>query len=69
MALLVLFRLGFKFQPYVSHKCHDLFIMSMNLTDIANLNIEGAHYCYIINRISKSEAINLLQNIDLTEKS
>ena len=41
----------------------------MNLTDIAISNIRGAHYCYIINRISKSGAINLLQNIDLTEKS
>ena len=40
----------------------------MNLGDIAILDNHGADYCYIIRVISKSEAINLMQNIDLTEK-
>ena len=44
-------------------------MMSMNLSDIAILNIHGADYRCIISRISKSEAINLMQNINLTEKS
>ena len=44
-------------------------MMSMNLSDIAILNIHGADYRRIISRISKSEAINLMQNINLTEKS
>ena len=43
-------------------------MMSMKY-DIAILNIKGADYCYIISRINKSEAINLMQNIDLTEKN
>ena len=43
--------------------------MSMNLSDIAILNIKGADYRCIISRISKSEAINLMQNTDLCEKS
>ena len=43
--------------------------MSMNLSDIAILNIKGSDHCCIISRISKSEAIKLLQNIDLTGKS
>ena len=33
----------------------------MNLNDIAILNIIGYDYCCIITRISKSEAIKLLQ--------
>ena len=41
-------------------------MMSMNLSNIAILNIKGADN---ISRISKSEAINLMQNIDLTKKS
>ena len=41
----------------------------MNLSDIAILNIKGADYCCIISKISKSEVINLKQNIDLTRKS
>ena len=43
-------------------------MMSINLSDIAILNIKGTGYCCIISLISKNPAINL-QNADLTEKS
>ena len=43
-------------------------MLSMNLSDIAILNIKGSDYCYIISLISKCEAVNLMQNADLTEK-
>ena len=59
---------GFKFQLYICNRCFDLLMMSMNLSDIAILNIKDTDYCCIISRISKSEAINLMQNVDLTEK-
>ena len=59
---------GFKFQSYVCNGCHDLSMISMSLSDIAILNIKSCDYSHIISRISKSEAINLIQNIDLTEK-
>ena len=59
----------FKFKPNVCNRCHYLLIMSMNLSDIALLNIKWFDYHCIISRISKSEAINLMQNADLTEKS
>ena len=49
--------------------CHDVLRMSMNLSDIAILNIHSADYRCIISGISKSEAVNLLHNIDLTEKA
>ena len=41
----------------------------MNLRDIVILNIKGADYRYVISRISKSEAINLMQNTYFTKKS
>ena len=41
---------------------------SLNLRDLYILNIKGADNCFIVNRVSKSEAVNLMQNIDLTEK-
>ena len=44
-------------------------MMSMNYTDIYILNIKNVDYCCIINGISRSKNIKLLQNIDLTEKS
>ena len=41
----------------------------MILSDITHLNIKGSDYHCIINLISKNEAINLMQNSHLTEKS
>ena len=55
---------GFKFQSHICNRCPDLLMMSMNLKKIKN-----ADYHCINSGISKSEAITLLRNIDLTEKS
>ena len=41
----------------------------MNLSNIAILNIKSGNYHCIISGISKSEAINLMQNTDLYQKS
>ena len=49
-------------------RCHDLLMMSMNLSDVAIFKIKNNHYCCIIIGTSKSEAIKLLQNIDLAER-
>ena len=46
----------FKFQPNVWNGCHNLLMVSMNLSNIATLKIKGSDYCCII-----SEAINLLK--------
>ena len=40
----------------------------MKLSHIAILNIKDSDYCFIISGISKYEAINLMQNTDLTEE-
>ena len=60
---------GFRFQLNVCNGCYDLVMMSINLSNIVVLNIESADYCCIVSGINKSEAINLLQNIDLIAKS
>ena len=41
----------------------------MNLSNITILEIKNANYCCIISGINKSEVINLIQNINLTEKT
>ena len=51
---------SFKFQPNFCNRCHDLLMMSVNLSDIAILNIKGSDYRCIISLISKNEAINLM---------
>ena len=52
-----------KFQPYVCNGCHDLLIVSMNLSNIVILNINSVDNFYIINGISKSETVYLLQKM------
>ena len=51
---------SFKFQPNVCNRCHDLLMMSMNLSDIAILNIKSSDYRLII----KIKAINLMLSAD-----
>ena len=41
--------------------------MSVNLSDIAILNINVSDYSCIIRGIRNSDAINLMQNTDLTD--
>ena len=67
-ATISIFNKGFKFQPNVCSKCHNLLILFMNLSDITILNIKDSYSRYIISRISKNEVINLMQIANLTEK-
>ena len=41
----------------------------MNLSNTAFLKIKGSDYRCIVNLISKNDAINIMQNVDLTKKS
>ena len=43
-------------------------MMSINLNNIAILNINSADFCCIINRISINDALNLLKKVDLAKK-
>ena len=52
---------SFNFQPNVCNRGYNLLMMSINLSDIAILNIRGADYHWIVSLISKNEAINLTQ--------
>ena len=44
-------------------------MISMNLSDIAILNIEDSNYRCVISLFSKNEAISLMQSADLTKKA
>ena len=60
---------GFKCKPNVGHRCHDFSMVPMNLSNFAISNFKSADNGYIISGISKNGTINLMQNIDLAEKS
>ena len=44
-----------EFNPNACNRCHELLMMSINLSDIDILIIKSADYCCIISRISKSQ--------------
>ena len=56
----IFFKKGFKFQSFVCNRCHDLFMISMNLSNNPILKIKNANYYYIVTGISKREVIKLL---------
>ena len=60
---------GIHFNQMSTNRCYDLLMMSINLINIAILRIKSADYRCIISVISKSEAIILMENADLTKKS
>ena len=54
------FNHGLKFQDSVCNVCHDLTMLSVNISDIAIITVKNVDYYCIIFNISKSKAINLL---------
>ena len=48
-------------QDSACNGCHDLTMLSVNISDIAITNVKTIYYRCIIHSISKSQAINLLK--------
>ena len=42
---------GFTFQLNVCNRCHDLLMVSMNLSNIAISNIKGSEYCLLLEEL------------------
>lgn len=55
---------GYKFKPDVCNESHYVLI-SMNLGNIAILNNYSADYCFMINKVSKSEATGLFKKMKI----
>ena len=56
------FNHGFKFQDSICNDCHDLTMLSVNISDVTIVPVKNVDYrCFILN-ISKSETINLLKS-------
>ena len=53
---------GFKFQDSVCNGSHHLTILCLKIRVIAIITAKNVDYCCITHNISKSEAINLLEN-------
>ena len=60
---------GFKFEPHVYNKCHDLLMAAYELKNIAILNVKGVDFRCIFWGIRRDEAVNRLNNSVLEDKS
>ena len=59
---------GFKFQPHVCNKCHDILMTAYKLKSIAILNVKGVDFRCILSGISEDESVNRLNNSVLEDK-
>ena len=59
---------GFKFEPHVCNKCHDVLMTAYELKNISMLSVKGVNFRCILCGISKDEAINRLNNSVLEDK-
>ena len=59
---------GFKFEPHVCNKCHDVLITVYELKNVAILNVKGADFRCILWGISRDEAANRSSNSVLEDK-
>ena len=60
---------NFRVDPKVCNGCHDIIQKAVNVNDVAIVTVKGNDYTGHSLYNSKDEAINLLKNVDLTEKS
>ena len=66
--VVVFFNQGFTFQDSVCNDCHDVIMLSGNISDFAIITIKNVDYCCIIHSIRKSEAITLLKSSVLEDR-
>ena len=59
---------GYKSEPYVCDKCHDVLMTAYQLKNIAILSVKGVDYRCILWGFSKNETVNILNNSVLEDK-
>ena len=59
--------IGYKFEPHVFNKCHDVLMTTYKLKNIAILTVKVDYRC-ILWGINKNEAVNILNNSVLEDK-
>ena len=59
---------GFKLEPQVCNKCHDVLMTVYELKNILILNVKGVDFRCILWGLSRDEAVNRLNNSVLENK-
>ena len=60
--------IGFKYEPYLSNKCHDLMKKAMSFNIIAIVYIKGNAYRINFWCMIKDDAINIMNGSNLVDK-
>ena len=55
--------IGFTFEEYVCHRCHDLLTMAYSLKHIAILSAKGTTFKCLLMDISKNKVLKKLNNL------
>ena len=61
--------IGLKYEPYICNGCHDLMQKTMNFNDVAIVSVKGGDYRIYFLYMSKDDAMNIMKNSNLNEKS
>ena len=69
LPLLVFLDKSFNYKPYLCNGCHDLMQKAMNFNDVASVSIKGNDYRIHFWYMSKDDAINIMNNSNLNEKT
>ena len=59
---------GFKYEPNVCNKCHDLLMTAYELKNYAILNVTGVDYRCILWGTGRNKAVNILNNSKLDDE-
>ena len=60
---------NFNYEPYLCNECHGLMQKAMNFNDVVIVSIKGNDYRVHFWYMSKDEAISIIHNSSLNEKT
>ena len=60
---------NFKSEPYLCNSCHDLVEKTMDFNYVAIVSVKGSDYRIHFWYMSKNDAIDIMKNYNLNEKS
>ena len=60
---------GFKYEPYLCNGCHGLMQIAVNFSDVAIVSVKGSDYRIHFWYMSKDDAISIMDNSNINDKS
>ena len=60
---------NFNYEPYLCNGCHELMAKAMNFNDVRIVSIKGNDYRIYLCYMSKDDAIRIMNNSSLNEKT